>query len=51
MANFKQRLAVARKYLPEFGLGAYCGFGRMPVSELPNVLADHLQAVEIASRG
>jgi len=51
MANFKQRLAVARKYLPEFGLGAYCGFGRMPVSELPNVLADHLEAVEIASRG
>jgi len=51
MANFKQRLAVARKYLPEFGLGAYCGFGRMPVSELPNVLADHLEAAEIASRG
>ncbi|MEW6449873.1 MAG: hypothetical protein AB1490_04425 [Pseudomonadota bacterium] len=51
MANFKQRLAVARKYLPEFGLGAYCGFGRLPPAELPNVLADHLEAVEIASRG
>ena len=51
MGNFRQRLAVARKYLPEFGLGAYCGFGRMPVAELPNVLADHLEAVDIAGRG
>jgi hypothetical protein len=51
MAGFRQRIATARKYLPEFGLGAYCGFGRMPASELPQVLADHLQAVEIASGG
>ena len=28
MASFKARLAVARKYLPDFGLAAYCGFGR-----------------------
>ena len=49
MAGFKPRLQTARKYLPVFGLGAYCGFGRMPVSELPKVLADHLEAVEIAS--
>jgi hypothetical protein len=51
MAGFRQRIATARKYLPEFGLGAYCGFGRMPASELPQVLADHLQAVEIVSGG
>ena len=49
MAGFKARLQTARKYLPAFGLGAYCGFGRMPVSELPKVLADHLEAAEIAS--
>ena len=48
MARFEERIATARKFLQEFGLGAYCGFGRMPVSELPNVLADHLKAVEIA---
>ena len=48
MARFRERIATAGKFLPEFGLGAYCGFGRMPVSELPNVLADHLKAVEIA---
>jgi hypothetical protein len=48
MARFKERIAIARKYLPEFGLGAYCGFGRLPVDDLPNVLAGHLKAVEIA---
>ena len=49
MARFKERIATARKYLPDFGLGAYCGFGRLPVSELPNILADHLKAIEIAA--
>ena len=50
MARFEERIATARKYLSEFGLGAYCGFGRLPASELPNVLADHLRALEIAGR-
>ncbi|HEX4407832.1 MAG TPA: hypothetical protein VH206_03565 [Xanthobacteraceae bacterium] len=49
MARFKERLAVARKYLPDFGLGAYCGFGRQPPSELHNILADHLTAVKLAA--
>jgi hypothetical protein len=49
MGSFAQRLAVARKFLPEFGLGAYCGFGRLAPSELPGVLADHLKAVELAA--
>ena len=49
MDTFAQRLAAARRYLPEFGLGAYCGFGRLPPSELPAVLADHLAAVELAA--
>jgi len=49
MAGFKERIATARKYLPEFGLGAYCGFGRLPAAELPKVLADHIRAVEIAN--
>jgi hypothetical protein len=48
MARFKERIAVARKYLPEFGLGAYCGFGRQPRSELQNILNEHLQAVAMA---
>jgi hypothetical protein len=49
MARFKERIAVARKYLPEFGLGAYCGFGRQPPSELRNILNDHLRAVALAA--
>jgi hypothetical protein len=49
MTRFKERIATARKYLPEFGLGAYCGFGRLPPSELPSILADHLKAMEIAT--
>ena len=33
MDGFKERIALARKYLPEFGLAAYCGFGRVPPAE------------------
>jgi hypothetical protein len=46
MERFQQRVALARKYLPEFGLAAYCGFGRSPVAELPGILADHMKAAE-----
>jgi hypothetical protein len=49
LGTFAQRLAAARKFLPEFGLGAYCGFGRLAPSELPGVLADHLKAAELAA--
>jgi hypothetical protein len=48
MERFQPRIAVARKYLPEFGLGAYCGFGRLPASQLRKILADHLTAVDLA---
>jgi hypothetical protein len=51
MARFKERVATARKYLSDFGLGAYCGFGRLPVSDLPIVLGDHLKAAEIIGAG
>jgi catechol 2,3-dioxygenase-like lactoylglutathione lyase family enzyme len=51
MADFKARIATARKYWPDFGLGAYCGFGRVPPPELPKILADHVDAVTIAQRG
>jgi len=50
MTGFGERVATARKYLHDFGLGAYCGFGRQPVSALPQILSDHLKAVEIAAR-
>lgn len=48
MATLAARLAVARKFLPRFGLAAYCGFGRTPPSEMPPILDDHLRAVKLA---
>jgi len=48
MDTLPQRLATAKKYLPDFGLAAYCGFGRVPQSEMPAVLDEHLQALKMA---
>ncbi len=48
MPSFLERLAIVRKYLKEFGLAAYCGFGRTPPGELDQVLSDHLAALKIA---
>jgi hypothetical protein len=48
MATLKERLDVARKFLPSFGLAAYCGFGRTPPGELPRILQDHLTALRTA---
>jgi hypothetical protein len=47
MATFAQRVATARKYLPEFGLAAYCGLGRHERSDMPHVLDEHLNALKI----
>lgn len=49
MDSFSERVAVARKYLPDFGYAAYCGFGRSAPSEMPQVLADHLSAIALAT--
>ncbi len=48
MDTFEQRLAIARKFLPDFGLAAYCGLGRTPPSGLGNILDEHRKAVAIA---
>jgi hypothetical protein len=48
MATLEQRLDAARRFLPDFGLAAYCGFGRTPPEQLAGILDDHLAAVEIA---
>jgi hypothetical protein len=45
MQNYAERMRMARKYLPDFGVGAYCGFGREAPSEMDRVLKEHLQAV------
>ena len=48
MPTFQKRLDVARKFLPEFGLAAYCGFGRNPPEDMPRTLDDHLKALTLA---
>ena len=51
MDSLARRLEVAHSVIPDFGLAAYCGFGRTPPEQLPKILEDHLKAVEIARRG
>jgi hypothetical protein len=51
MPSFDARLAAVRKVLPDFGLAAYCGFGRTPPGEINQVLADHLDALKRAGLG
>ena len=46
MARFQARLAAARKHLKDFGVGAFCGFGRMPPADMPRVLKEHKQALK-----
>jgi hypothetical protein len=48
MDGFKERIAMARKYLPDFGVAGYCGFGRVPPNDLPQVLREHQQAIAAA---
>jgi hypothetical protein len=48
MDGFEARVAAARKYLPEFGVAAYCGFGRIPPEQMPVVLDEHVQAIKAA---
>ena len=48
MDSFETRLKVARKYLPDFGVAAYCGFGRVPPEDMPKVLEDHKRALKLA---
>lgn len=47
MATYEARLAAARRHLKDFGVAAYCGFGRNPAHDLPGILDDHLRAVRI----
>ncbi len=47
MHTSREWLTVARKFVSDFGLSAYCGFGRNPAEQLPQILGDHLHAVEL----
>ncbi len=47
MSTFAVRLAAARKHLKDFGVAAYCGFGRRPKGDLPEILRDHVSALDM----
>jgi hypothetical protein len=48
MDSFAERYAAAKRFLPDFGLAGYCGFGRLNPDQIDGALSDHLRAVEIA---
>ncbi|MBV8538241.1 MAG: hypothetical protein JO128_21770 [Alphaproteobacteria bacterium] len=48
MERYRARLAAARKFLPSFGIAAYCGLGRHKPSELRAVLSEHLEAARLS---
>jgi hypothetical protein len=50
METFEVRLAAARKYIKDFGVAAYCGFGRRPKGDLPEILREHFAALDLMRR-
>ncbi len=48
MESFAERYEAARKVLPDFGLAAYCGFGRLEPEQVDGILQEHLAAVSTA---
>ncbi len=49
MPDFAARLALARRHWPDFGISAYCGFGRLSDVQLNGVIQDHVDALAIAA--
>jgi hypothetical protein len=39
--EFRERVELARRHLPEFGIGGVCGYGRVDPGELDHVLRVH----------
>lgn len=48
MERYRERVAAARRFLPTFGVAAYCGLGRHKPAELRSVLSEHLTAMREA---
>jgi hypothetical protein len=47
---FRRRMQGARKFLPGFGIGGVCGYGRLKPAELPGVLAVHTACADELSK-
>jgi hypothetical protein len=41
--DFRRRRDLARKFLPDFGIGSVCGYGRVAPQEVHDVLDVHAQ--------
>ena len=50
MDSFEERYRQARRFLPDFGLAAYCGLGRLEPGQVAGCLADHIDALAKADR-
>jgi hypothetical protein len=46
--GLKRRQATAGRYLPDFGVSMYCGFGRQPGSDGMETMRDHRRAAVAA---
>jgi hypothetical protein len=46
MQRYARRVAAARKFIADFGVGAFCGFGRERPADLPRILSEHLTALQ-----
>ncbi len=47
MKSFEERYLLARKYLRKFGLGTYCGLGRLAPEAVETCFDDHLRALDV----
>jgi hypothetical protein len=43
----KERIAVAKRYLPQFGISAVCGFGRLSRDQVAALLNEHRRAADL----
>ena len=50
-AGNRARIAAARRVIPNFGVGAECGFGRTDPGRVPVILAGHYAAAEMLAEG
>jgi hypothetical protein len=51
VAGFRERVAIARRAVPEFGIASVCGYGRVAPAEMPTVLQVHHDCAEAFRAG
>src|SRR5262249_34629533 len=50
VGGFRDRMALARRYLDDFGVSSVCGYGRVDPQRLPQILAVHREcAAELST--